>query len=168
MLWKAEWYSSGILRFQTHLERISLSNVSVMKSHKNVTWQYSLWQTKCTTVTVWAVKVMLISFHFKPVYLVIVHNVCVSLTYTILMSTLCRYILWLRSMQFMFVLIRLNYGHKNYLVKPSYISHIFESLAGCENLDEMSQNLTSRYVNETVADRVTTVKAKKCWMLSSM
>ena len=62
----------------------------------------------------------------------------------------------------MFVLIRLNYGHKNYLVKPSYISHIFGSLAGCENLDEMSQNLTSRYVNETaVADRVATIKAKK-------
>ena len=49
------------------------------------------------------------------------------------------------------------------------MGHIFESLAGCENLDEMSQDLTSRYVNETVvADRVTTIKAKKCWMLSSM
>ena len=40
-------------------------------------------------------------------------------------------------------------------VKTPYMGHIFEGLAGCENLDETSQNLTSRYVNETVvADRV--------------
>ena len=50
--------------------------------------------------------------------------------------------------------------------KTPYMGHIFEDLAGCENLDDTSQNLTSRYVNETVvADRVTTIKAKKCWML---
>ena len=47
-------------------------------------------------------------------------------------------------------------GSKNTLHGPH-----FDGLAGCENLDEMSQDLTSRYVNETVvSDRVTTIKAK--------